>query len=363
MSYLLKYPFIPDFYEGEAPVNWGAMHKKPFRAILKASGKFLDGVIREDHQVENYVSQTKALEILDILYNFLRPNDIDAQANQFIETANRLGFSHTIAILDVEIALPDNIGNAVWVKQVKQWLDKVEAATGIKPIIYTNKNYWNYMLVNGVPPSWMNDYYFIIAWYPYFPDDWGIPPMSLWPVGLKKENIAGWQYAEHGRTDGYIVVAEDNSLVTEYLANDLSVFYDWFVQYLGGVVPTPPPTPSGGTDMQYKVVWINGARKRIGPSAFDLAVPEPSVIPFDTVVNVIEVVPDRTEPLNINKRWAKLAENVYAATDYPDNLGTPQRRMELVASTPPPPSGVTLKHTIKTYSDGSYQVDDGPVTP
>jgi hypothetical protein len=40
--------------------------------------------------------------------------------------------------------------------------------------------------------------------------------------------------------------------------------------------------------------------------------------------------------------------------------------VEIVVTPPPPPPPdpeVTLKHKINVYSDGSYQVDDGPVIP
>lgn len=36
---------------------------------------------------------------------------------------------------------------------------------------------------------------------------------------------------------------------------------------------------------------------------------------------------------------------------------------EDLTTPPPPPSDVTLVHTIRIYSDGSYQVDNGPITP
>ncbi|MGE5072135.1 MAG: hypothetical protein ACM3MF_01790, partial [Anaerolineae bacterium] len=58
-DYQLKLPFGCDVYEGDAPVNWAGMEPKPLRAMLKASGKFSDGVRRQDHEVENYVAQCR----------------------------------------------------------------------------------------------------------------------------------------------------------------------------------------------------------------------------------------------------------------------------------------------------------------
>ena len=161
-DYLLKIPYICDVYEKEAPIDWAGMDPKPYRAILKASGKFSDGVRRQDHEVENYVAQCKDLGIRYGLYHFLRQGSISEQAQLFRDVWEKVGGADMPPIVDVEIELPKPKKNKDkkligedWAHQIKVWLDTVEDWAGQKPIIYTNQKYWIKTFDRfGNPPAW-----------------------------------------------------------------------------------------------------------------------------------------------------------------------------------------------------------------
>ena len=210
-GFQLKMPFVCDVYEGDAPVNWTEMDPKPVRAILKASGKFLDEVRREDSQVDNYVAQCKDLEIRYGLYHNLRPNNIAEQAQLFQTVWNRVGGADMPPILDVEVDLATvkkkPVNRETWASHIKTCLDLVEAWSGHKPIIYTSQHYWTFTFDrHGNPPAWTDEYPLWVAWPPDldFVDVNPVPAASLMPLGWTHWEI--WQYWEDtGVAEGFLV--------------------------------------------------------------------------------------------------------------------------------------------------------------
>ena len=221
--YQLKTPYICDVYEKEAPINWAGMEPKPYRAIFKASGKFSDGVRRQDHEVENYVAQCKQLGIRYGLYHFLRPNNIAEQAQLYWSVWNKVGGADMPPIVDVEIILKeqrkkDRIKSHEWAYHIKVWLGLLESWSGYKPIIYTSQLYWPQTYDQlGNPPSWADEYPLWVAWYPYpeYVDANTRPAKSMIPEGWTKWAL--WQYSDTGIQDGYL--ANDlNTISPEYAA-------------------------------------------------------------------------------------------------------------------------------------------------
>lgn len=231
---ILKTPFITDVYEDEAPVAWGKMNPKPALAILKATGKFVDEVRREDYQVENYATQCRSLGIPVGLYHLILPNDISQQAQLFVDVWNKLGGANVRPILDLEVDKPwldsHGIGQKAWANQVLAWLVYVEAALHVKPIIYTNLKYWAFLYSedstgNLVPPAWAKDYDLWAAWYPDYPDNFSWIPESMTPKGFKRTIM--WQYFQNGRSDGF-------------LSNDFSIASSDFLSEITEVVTKVP---------------------------------------------------------------------------------------------------------------------------
>jgi len=210
-SYQLKLPFLCDVYEGDAPVAWAAMDPKPDRAILKASGKFSDGVRRQDHEVENYIAQCRALSIPYGLYHFLRPHNIAEQAQLFQSVWDKVGGADMPPILDVEVDIKlmkkKKVNGETWAFHIKTWLDLVEASSGHKPIIYTSQRYWTFTFDRqGNPPAWTDEYPLWVSWYPdlEFVDLNPVPAKTLMPAGWTHWEL--WQYrGDTGVVEGYLV--------------------------------------------------------------------------------------------------------------------------------------------------------------
>jgi len=246
---LLKNNTIYDIYGGEFPVNIQAMtNPKPLALIIKASEQSKGTRTRfADPHVYDYVEQCKATGIKYGLYHFLSPNGIAEQAALFISIWNKCGGANLVPIVDVEVDLnqyypkldakgkpisgTSTIGNAVWQSHVKTFIDLVAAGTGRTPMIYTNKNYWAFVMTKNllgtlIPPTWTADYPLWVAQYPDQPDSAAAP--SILPNGWSKWAI--WQYSDKGRTNGF-------------LANDLNTCSDWYAEELGGIIiPDPEPT-------------------------------------------------------------------------------------------------------------------------
>jgi len=228
-QYKLKSPAIFDFYEGEAPLDWeGIKAAKPLRVAFQATygrhGRHNDDT--PDREVRQFVNEAKANGIKYGLYHFLTPRSIAEQADFYIKTVQSLGgLGDMEPIVDIEYEPNRKDKNAVpgaeWAGQIKAWLDLVEAAFGMKPMIYTSAKFWAFTFGrNNMPPEWTPNYRLWTAGYPlteYVDKNTTCPPSYI-PAGWKEWAI--WQYAEDGRYRKY--AANDLNLVSEDYVNVLN---------------------------------------------------------------------------------------------------------------------------------------------
>jgi GH25 family lysozyme M1 (1,4-beta-N-acetylmuramidase) len=241
---ILKKPIIYDFSSHEDNVQWDQIKAQdPLAVIMRASIQVPGTRTRyEDFRAVEYMQACKSRGIRTGLYHFLTPNGIAEQAALFLSVWNKCAGATLDPIVDVEVNLPlsyphatkrgeSSIGQAVWQSHVKTFIDLVASGTGRTPIIYTNQNYWNFVLTRNsllqmVPPSWTADYPLWVAQYPASPDT-ASQPAAL-PKGWSE--WAMWQYSDVGRQNGL-------------LANDLNVASAWYEIELLGTEPPPPPDP------------------------------------------------------------------------------------------------------------------------
>ena len=106
-----------------------------------------------------------------------------------------------------------------------------------------------------------------------------------------------------------------------------------------------------------RIVWANGASVKANPNVGGVAA---TVFPVNTTLQASEIVPDNTDPTNVNKRWAKISGGTwngkYVAVLYPSSSGNPVRATwEAVGETVPPPAAPKIVGAILTpkLSDGS----------
>jgi lysozyme len=73
------------------------------------------------------------------------PNDAANEATWFLENAE-VTSGDLVPVLDLEVA--NGLSASALISWAQTWLADVEAATGVKPIIYTNRNFWSTSLAN-----------------------------------------------------------------------------------------------------------------------------------------------------------------------------------------------------------------------
>ena len=228
--YQLKSPAIYDFYEGEYPLDWEKITAtNPLRVVFQATygrrGRHGDN--KPDRKVQEYVNEAQANGVKYGLYHFLWPHSIAEQAAFYLDTVRSLGgFGNMEPIVDIEYEPPrrdrDALRGSGWANQIKAWLDIVENAAGMKPMIYTSAKFWAFTLDReGNPPAWTSNYRLWAAGYPYalYVDGNTTCPNAYIPKGWTEWAI--WQYAEDGRYRQY--PANDLNLVAASYAAALNL--------------------------------------------------------------------------------------------------------------------------------------------
>ncbi len=162
------------------------------------------------------------------LYHYANGQNVEAEAKHFISSVEKYT-GKAILVLDWEVRTAVN--GTDW---AKQWLDRVYAATGVKPFIYMSNSVVNDYDWTEVASAgyrlWNAGYYAYGTPMGYNPKAPLLGGTGAW----KSATI--YQYTSEGRLDGY----------DGYL--DLDVFYgdskDWS-RYAGNIddIPETPPTP------------------------------------------------------------------------------------------------------------------------
>jgi len=179
-----------------AGIDWPKVRATGQRFVV---AKATEGDGYRDPSLVNNWTGAKAAGLLRGAYHFFRCNvDAKKQADNYINYVHTLKDDGELPpVLDLETH--DNVKKEKIIPAVKVWLDRVEAAFGKKPIIYSGFYFLKDYLseAGGGPPAWAKDY---PLWLAQYPDQYveGMQP-SL-PKGWFKWTI--WQYSEKGRLNG-----------------------------------------------------------------------------------------------------------------------------------------------------------------
>lgn len=180
------------------PVDWQAVKKAN---ISFAFAKATEGVTFKDKTFATNWSGMKAAGIMRGAYHFFRPaKTAEEQVDNFLQVVKKvLEPGDLPPVLDVE-PWPKEVGEA-WknlafkdrINRVRTWLEKVEQATGEKPIIYTNPSFWREYMRDSQEftdhPLWLAHY--ISKPQPDVPaNNWGGNGYTI------------WQHTESGRVSG-----------------------------------------------------------------------------------------------------------------------------------------------------------------
>ncbi|MCC6558371.1 MAG: glycoside hydrolase family 25 protein [Polyangiaceae bacterium] len=165
-------------------VDWDAVKQSGREfAFIRVS----DGVNYADSRFQQNWAGAKDAGVLRGAYQFFRPaQSAETQADMMVSAVGALGPGDLPAVIDVETA--DGQSSATIVKKIRTWLQKVEAGTGRRPIIYAASGFWN--TLSGT--SEFSAYNLWVANYttkcPSMPSTW-----SGWSF---------WQYSDSGSVPG-----------------------------------------------------------------------------------------------------------------------------------------------------------------
>jgi hypothetical protein len=236
--------------------------------------------------------------------------------------------------------------------QAWQWIHYVAGETGKPILLYTSPSLYN----SYIAPSQSR---FGINWntVPLWTAQWFFTPNPNGAPSNPAGRTAGWkfwQYTDKGDGTQYGVARPT--------ACDLNVFNGTVQQLRDWLrIGVPAPDPDGGSMAQViQGEAVGNVTRRKSPQGE----------PFAPARYL--VTGDKIEASENQFQWLKLKKinGVAVVGDEWVSAGATQQYIKWdwvnvtdPAPDPDPDPTITLKHTIKIYSNGGYQVDDGPVVP
>lgn len=172
-----------DVSEYQGNIDWNAVKAS---GIAFAIARVDDGTYMDKKFDQNWPAM-KSAGIIRGAYQFFEPgDDPSALADIILQKMGPLGEGDLPPMLDVEVT--GGQSPAVINAHIHTWIDKVQAATGRKPLIYTGKYFWN----DNVGSADFASYPLVLAAYvsgcPDTPSAWG-----SWTI---------WQHNDNGNIPG-----------------------------------------------------------------------------------------------------------------------------------------------------------------
>jgi GH25 family lysozyme M1 (1,4-beta-N-acetylmuramidase) len=185
-----------DVSHWDAGIDWPKVRATGQRFVF---AKATEGIVYKDDTFKDNWFGAKSAGLLRGAYHFFRCNvDAKKQADYFIDYVRAVKDDGELPpVLDLETN--DGVSKEKIVPAAKIWLDRVEAAFGKKPIIYSGQYFLQDFLVQpgGGPPPWAKDYPLWLAQYPFQYQE-GTKPFL--PRGWFAWTI--WQYSDKGTVNG-----------------------------------------------------------------------------------------------------------------------------------------------------------------
>jgi GH25 family lysozyme M1 (1,4-beta-N-acetylmuramidase) len=171
------------YYQGT--INWSRVAGAGYKfAFIRVS----DGTTFHDPKFASYWTGAKTAGLVRGAYQFFRPaQSATAQADLMIAAVGTLGPGDLPPVIDVEVT--QGLSAATIAARIRTWVDRVKAATGVDPIVYTGKYFWRDDVGGATTfvdnPLWIAQY---TTQCPDLPAPWG--------------SWAFWQYSESGHVAG-----------------------------------------------------------------------------------------------------------------------------------------------------------------
>lgn len=185
-----------DVSHWDAGIDWPKVRATGQRFMI---AKATEGTNYKDDTFKDNWLGAKSAGLLRGAYHFFRCNvDAKKQADYFIDYVRAVDDDGELPpVLDLETN--DGMTKEKIVPAAKVWLDRVEAAFGRKPIIYSGQYFLQDYLVQpgGGPPPWAKDY---PLWLAQYPNQYAEGMKPFLPRGWFNWTI--WQYSDKGRING-----------------------------------------------------------------------------------------------------------------------------------------------------------------
>lgn len=178
----------------QGAISWADL---PLDEVKFCFIKATDGGSGKDSKFASNWAGAKSVSLIRGAYHFFRPASAVAdQVNNFVNQVGDLDLQDLPPVLDLEIPGDDpaawaTIGMPEAANLAVDWLNQVQTATGRKPIIYTNKQFYTNVLDSDASllkgdALWFAR--FTTATDPGIPPDW-----DTWQF---------WQYFDQGKLSG-----------------------------------------------------------------------------------------------------------------------------------------------------------------
>ncbi|MBK8418419.1 GH25 family lysozyme [Candidatus Villigracilis saccharophilus] len=185
-----------DVSHWDAGIDWPKVRATGQRFVF---AKATEGIVYKDDTFKDNWFGAKSAGLLRGAYHFFRCNvDAKKQADYFIDYVRSVKDDGELPpVLDLESN--DGVSKEKIVTAAKVWLDRVEAAFGKKPIIYSGQYFLQDYLVlpGGGPPPWAKNY---PLWLAQYPNQYVEGMKPFLPRGWFNWTI--WQYSDKGRING-----------------------------------------------------------------------------------------------------------------------------------------------------------------
>lgn len=203
-----------DVHGAKGAVNWQQVRAADHRfAIVKTS----EGATFKDARFQQHRVDARAAGLLVGCYHFARPsrNSADAEAANFL-AAYRSGSERPVLDFEDNYA-PSGARYGPW---VRDWMTRVEAATGKIPLLYSYTSYWR---AHGSTDQWFARFPLWLADY-----DGGYTVPTPWSaLSIHQFTSSGSVPGISGRVDVNRFHGSDSELLS----------------FFGGVAPAPQPVP------------------------------------------------------------------------------------------------------------------------
>ena len=188
-----------DVSKWQGDVDWAAVASTPVRyVIMRATIGNEPGKARFiDPKYEEYLAGATANGLVVGAYHRANvgPADDDAtrEANYFVNNA-QIAAGDVLPVLDIE----ETHGLTIDEMQdwVREWVQRVFARTGVKPMLYTSPHFW---LANMGDTRWFADH-----GYPLWIAHWGVPGPSVPAEGWGGHGWTFWQWTSTGHVSGIV---------------------------------------------------------------------------------------------------------------------------------------------------------------